>query len=687
MHGKESDARLLIVDDDAASQQYIHGLLDSGNAVRTLFADTKAALKRTFKSETVGLVVLHLNKASTGLFKLVLRLARDQDPRIPLLVLVDDQDAESALAAADAGVEGMASFGDERGIRRLLKYFIEHSTARGRSEKALQKLKEIESRYSLLLESSNEAVAYLHEGLHVYANPAYLKLFGYAQNEDMQGLSMLDLLTTGEKSVDLKHLHKALSHDEIPDASLEVLAHRSDGSTFAADASFFSARYEGENCVQMVIRERAIDTDQELEKKLQQLRTRDLLTGLYNRQAFLERLYADCENPDSDVFVAVLVFQLDDLAKLQEKLGFGAADSLIRQSADLLSSAVDESAYPARLGDHTFALRLLIPERQEAERLARQIVEHCSGHIIEVRDKSLTVTASVGLAIAGSYNADAEELIGQAETALGEASRTGGSSYVRYRPRISETVDTDENWLKRLRHALDNDEFRLVELPITSMEDDHFIIHEVEARLRSEDSDEVLLPETYLPVAARVGLATDLDRDLIQRFADLLKSSTHPDDSLWMLPLCGATLGNKDAVNWIQEQLDAEVLPARQMIFGLRETDIRDQIRTAQQFIQRFATRGVRFSLIEVGQDAHLEPILKNLDVQFIKLLPEMTFNIGGNEPLRHKLEIFIRHADERDVKLIAPRVEHTSDLATLWQFGVTLVQGDFVREETRASG
>ena len=59
-----------------------------------------------------------------------------------------------------------------------------------------------------------------------------------------------------------------------------------------------------------------------------------------------------------------------------------------------------------------------------------------------------------------------------------------------------------------------------------------------------------------------------------------------------------------------------------------------------------------------------------------------MIQNLSGNDELRQKLAEIVACADEHQVRVIAPKVEHTGDLATLWQFGITLVQGDFVREE-----
>src|SRR5699024_6745859 len=102
-----------------------------------------------------------------------------------------------------------------------------------------------------------------------------------------------------------------------------------------------------------------------------------------------------------------------------------------------------------------FALIADSSDRNEAEKLASDIVDNTSGRIIDVRDNSLTVSAGVGLAIAGSELPQPIVLIEQAESALTESLRAGGNSFVRYRPRVSAEGDEDDAaWGERLRHAL-----------------------------------------------------------------------------------------------------------------------------------------------------------------------------------------------------------------------------------------
>src|SRR3546814_14199579 len=78
------------------------------------------------------------------------------------------------------------------------------------------------------------------------------------------------------------------SSDLHPPKSLHLDARSGDGSTFEAELEFAQASYEGEPCLQIIFRQRA--SDPELERKYAELRERDALTGLYNRQHFLSEL-------------------------------------------------------------------------------------------------------------------------------------------------------------------------------------------------------------------------------------------------------------------------------------------------------------------------------------------------------------------------------------------------------------
>jgi diguanylate cyclase (GGDEF)-like protein/PAS domain S-box-containing protein len=681
-----TEIRILVVTDNPGSPRELQQMLGDDSGVRTLFADTSNAVSRTFETDDVNLVIILVDASDLTLLKSVSRITREQDQPIPVMAIIKAEDARSALAAAVCGVEGCVLTTNPRQIKRLALFLVESVRARIEARTAVRRLEEIEDRYTLLLDSSSEAIAYIHEGLHIYANRAYLELFEYDSFEDLEGMSMLDLLSASEEIPDLKKVLKALSRDEIPEDAMLLNARRQDGKEFKAMVDFSPARYGGEYCAQMLVREEVTSSDPALAEELEKLKSSDMLTGLLNRSAFLKQLRDQIESREDTSGLTVLMCSLDGHQELQERLGLGATDTLIREAAELFRTASGDNLAMARLSDHTFGILADCRSREDAEVVASRIVDHCSGRIIDIRDTSLNISASVGLAIAGSEVPNPDLLIAQASSALSEALHAGGSAYVRYRPRVTSDGDEDNAaWEARLRHALDNDEFRLVTSPITSMDDDGFLINEVETRLRSEDSDEVLMPQTYLPAASRVGMAVKLDQDMIQRLTSTLAEKESINDHHWLVPISLATMNDPAAIKELVELFSQKKLDPAHVIWGFREPEVREKLRKVQSFIEIFKPMDVRFALCDIGPESIVEPLLRHLELDFLRMAPEMIQNLSGNDTLRQQLAELVGHADEHQVRLIAPKVEHTGDLATLWQFGITLVQGDFVREEASA--
>jgi EAL domain-containing protein (putative c-di-GMP-specific phosphodiesterase class I) len=220
-----------------------------------------------------------------------------------------------------------------------------------------------------------------------------------------------------------------------------------------------------------------------------------------------------------------------------------------------------------------------------------------------------------------------------------------------------------------------------VRLPITSMEDDDFLISEFETRLRVDGSDEIIMPSTFRPAAAAARLATDLDRDLIENLIRWRGNNPEADEDM-LVPISGQSLGDDEFPLELQQLVDDGTLDGRRLILGFRESEVRETLRELQRLISRLGARGVRFALLDVQPDSRVDLMLKNVDLQYIKLGGEITGALRNDEAQRAALEALAAAASEHDIEVIAPQVENTTDLAALWQFGITLVQDDFVRDE-----
>src|SRR5690606_4164225 len=196
-------------------------------------------------------------------------------------------------------------------------------------------LRETERRCDALIASSRDPIAYVHEGMHIRANQAYLEMFGYESFEEVEGLPVLDMIAASHGN-EFKKLLKELSRGGQPPRALELEAQRADGSTFDAVMEFAQASYEGEPCLQIIFRQQVIDPD--MVRELDALRSRDQVTGLLNRQHFLTELdQAVATAAGGSNEQALFLVEIDNYAALLNDIGLGHADLLLSLAARRLA--------------------------------------------------------------------------------------------------------------------------------------------------------------------------------------------------------------------------------------------------------------------------------------------------------------------------------------------------------------
>src|SRR5690625_5762363 len=114
-----SKLNILAVSYDPSAPGHRIQRLDDDDRVNVLFADTANAVKRVFQGDRVDMVLIRMDPEDPALFQACVRMAREQEGFVPVMALVDTDDAQSALAAAAAGVDGVVSQSGLRQVKRL----------------------------------------------------------------------------------------------------------------------------------------------------------------------------------------------------------------------------------------------------------------------------------------------------------------------------------------------------------------------------------------------------------------------------------------------------------------------------------------------------------------------------------------------------------------------------------------
>jgi len=228
----ESALRLLIVDDKVEdAEAIVSGLRNAGIAVRPVRAATAEELDAAL-SGPADLVLVALSGQSLPFIEALQRVSASGKD-LPVIAIADRLDEDEYDRALAAGARALAMRHKPGQLLSQVRNEWADVEARRAQRRLESRVRETERRCDALIESSRDPIAYVHEGMHIRANAAYLEMFGYETFEDIEGMSLLDMV--GPQHVEgFKQLLKSLAKGDPPPPRYELEARDLDGNAFPA---------------------------------------------------------------------------------------------------------------------------------------------------------------------------------------------------------------------------------------------------------------------------------------------------------------------------------------------------------------------------------------------------------------------------------------------------------------------
>lgn len=673
MSPQKKTVRLLILEDSQNEAERLVSLFrNAGQATRvhrlTSDKDLAEALQQTWDLLISAPSSDNLDPSeATGTI-------RKQGKDIPVIQLIDGNDIEAITEALMLGAQAALPQHEDEWLILVAARELANLEERRARRSAELALREAEKRCQLLLESSVDAIAYVHDGMHIYANRAYLELFTYEDVEELEGMPMIDLIA-GCDQVEFKGFLK--NYQSIPNNSeLVCKGVRADGSDFKARMTFSPASYDGEPCIQVVIR---AESDSAELAKLREISTQDPLTGLHNRNHFLELLDSavqDAVNAGQGASLAYI--RIDRFANLQTDIGLGDADRLLAELARLLRGHFAETVQLARFGDDVFAALLNGVTPQQCEPQFTELLHKVEGHLFEIAGRTVQTTLSIGVAPLDEQTAKARSVIDRAHRCAEELGN--GNALRLYDPAVELAAAASRgDVLAMLQQALEKNSFRLLFQPIISLRGDSHEHYEVLLRLLDPQGTEVP-PSVFLDAAKEAGLAVRIDRWVLLNSIKLLAEHRNKGHSTRLfLNLSSASLQDPSLLPWLGAALKASRLPPDALVFQIAESDAVAYLKQAKVLTQGLAGLGCRSALNQFGCTLNPLNTLKHLDADFIKIDGSYTQDLSRQEN-QAILKQLLASLHEQARQTIVPFVDSATVLATLWQAGVGYIQGQYLQ-------
>jgi diguanylate cyclase (GGDEF)-like protein/PAS domain S-box-containing protein len=517
------------------------------------------------------------------------------------------------------------------------------------------------------------------EGKVIYWNRAAEELYGWSAGEAL-----------GRKLRDLTLIEGLLEKVEEIDSELragrpwsgEMLLRRKDGShvpVFGTATPIFDDRGNLEG---MIGASADISERKALEAELERRAAHDLLTGLLNRHAFVERLGHALQRTgrkEDSPSVGVLFMDLDGFKTVNDSLGHVAGDRLLVAVAERIKNRLRYEDTLARFGGDEFAVLLeRVENPSEAIRVAHRIVEGLR-EPFGVSDYRVSVNTSIGITLSDANTDDPEAMLREADTAMYRAKEQGPGRYEVFDPAMQARAQYHLEMEAELGRAVERGEFVLYYQPMVYLRDGSLVGFEALLRWQHPKKG-LLLPSAFLPLAEETDQIVPIDGWVLQEVCRQAKQweGDHPSDSPTRMNvnLSARQLKGGGLARTIERTLTRVALEVHALGLDITEGFLLEASVDNARTLDDLQKMGIRLDLDDFGTGYSSLSYLKDFPVDGVKLDKSFVEGLGEDATGTALVRKIIDLCHTLGLEVLAEGIETPEQAAMLKDMGCDLGQG-----------
>ncbi|MGB3733955.1 MAG: EAL domain-containing protein [Ilumatobacter sp.] len=531
-----------------------------------------------------------------------------------------------------------------------------------------------QDRLAAMVEHSSDVVMLVDESGDIkYASPGLTATLGH-RAADWIGRPIVDLIAEEDRAAAAAEVERLFVDPIDATVRFESSLVRVDGERRWMEATFVNL-LGGDAVDGIVATFRDVTEQRDLERKLSHRAFHDELTGLANRALFLNRMdhALSVDRPEADP-VVVLFVDLDDFKSVNDALGHGVGDQLLRAIADRIKTASGRSDTPARLGGDEFAL--LLEDRGGIDRaieLAERLLDALRSPV-RLAGHDLAVLASVGVAVAVP-GMTTSSLLRDADIAMYEAKRAGKGQIKIFDPAMLLGVTTHLEDRSALSTALENREMRLVYQPLVDLRTGEVLGAEALLRWTHPTRGDVS-PSEFVPVAERSGLIKEIGEWVLNEAMNEAAAWQACGPRHVSINVSAVQLRTDDFVEHVAAALASSGLAPQQLLLEVTETVLVDEIESASDALNVLRQLGVRVAIDDFGTGYCSLTYLQKFPVDIVKIDRQFVDEVDGDEQRSSLARMILQMTSSMGVTSVAEGIERPGQITALRQFGCDIGQG-----------
>jgi diguanylate cyclase (GGDEF)-like protein len=361
-------------------------------------------------------------------------------------------------------------------------------------------------------------------------------------------------------------------------------------------------------------------------RHVQDLAERDALTGAANRRTFqmhLENVLDTRELRDRESITAVLFIDLDDFKVVNDTLGHAAGDGLLQAVTERLTESVRDGDLVARLGGDEFAILTTdAPDLKRSLAMAERLTRELRAPYM-IGEKTVTVSASIGIASARDTTESAADVVRNADVAMYMAKANGKAGFAVFDPGMHAAIRERHEMGVQLQHAVELGQLRLAYQPIVDLVDGNLV--GIEALVRWQHPDRgVVSPGEFIEIAEENGAILPIGRWILREACREAMSWANMDRSAFLcVNVSAREIQQPGFVTAVREALGEAGMAASRLSLEITETALLRATPKTIATLESLRQLGVHIVIDDFGTGYFSLSHLRQFPVDVLKIASE----------------------------------------------------------------